>query len=568
VPKPPSLRSLREELKKADIQLALEQTRYAEKLLHSVQEQTSNVVTDTDTDGRWTKISEEGKLATAKDLGGLLQDRDVSRRQCYRAWRLDPHARGVLRHFQKFIVGRGVGLDFADQVRGTWDDLEAPVKVTPSEEEEFVTKLVWDEFDRRNRFRARVKEIVLRLFRDGDVFIRRFTGPGKGKVSVRFIEPENIQSPPGKTEGKTILPGDSLQVEKKTEIREGIEYLQEDIETVVAYHVKMSGDSEPKRIEAKDIIHLKCLADANDLRGIPLLECVLKKFTNYEQWEEYRLILNKVRTAVALIRKVEGTATQAQSIIQGRLPARASPEGREPQTASGQREVMFRPGTILTPGPGVNYEFTSANLNAQDAAHDGRNILLSIAAGLGIPEMLVTGDWSNANYASTVEARSPAVREWEDWQEVFTPPIEQIARWVLDEAVEGKILPAETDKKVTLRWPPIIHKDEAVQTQRLATLNAAGLLSKTTWAALEGFIWDDELENLRDEGEGMGEGLPPDDETSMEARSQRTHKALKALGELEETFRALKAENPYRELLEQTINYTRKSLGLSEVKSP
>lgn len=562
-PKPISLRVLRGQIQRAEAEFALEQAQYATRLLASLQEQTSNVVIDTDA-GRWTKLSEEGSLVTSKDLEGRLQDRTASRRQCYKAWRLDPHARGALRHFQKFIIGRGVTFDFADRRRGVWSDPERPVDIRDDPREEFAVKLVWDEFDRRNGFRGRAKELVLRVLRDGEMFLRRFSGPGVGELSVRFVEPDSVQSSVGKTTGSVTVSGDPLKRERKTEIKEGVEVLQEDVETVIAYWIKMSGDADARRVPAEEVLHLKCLTDTNDTRGIPLLEPVLKKFTNYEQWEEYRLILNKVRTAIALVRKVEGTSAQAQSLIQGRLPARTAPEGREPQTTAGQREAGFRPGTILTPGPGVSYEFLSPGLDARDAAQDGRNILLSIASGLGIPEMLVTGDWSNANYASSVEARSPAVREWEDWQEFFTPALERVAQWVIDEAVRGKILPSDTDRKVTVRWPPIVHKDETQQTQRLATLNAAGLLSKTTWAAVEGFVWDDELENLRDEGELLpsseveNEFLP-----GMEARAQRAHRALLALRELEQTYQTLDPTSPYRELMERTITYTRESLGFS-----
>ena len=520
---PRTLKQLREALKRSELELALVEAHYATNLLQqlTVHEQ-SNVAAEDPDAANWQLMSQGGKLVAAKDLAEL-QSRDVVRKQSYRAWRLDSHAHGILRTFEKFILGRGFGVDFLDEQRGEWQaeerDPKARVKITQREEDPLATRLIWDEFVELNRFDRRAKEIVRRAFRDGEVFIRRFKQ--NRRVFLRFIEPEQVQT--NRTEG---LPAEIDGVAVKTKITDGIEHLDQDVETVTAYWV---GET---RIPAADVLHIKPLADSNDMRGIPLLEVVLRRLKNYETWEDYRMILNKARTAIALVRKIEGaSSTQAANLISQRQPARGPIEGREPQTDSGRREAAFRPGTILTPAPGVSYDFVSAKLDARDASEDGRRFLLSIAAGVSLPEMLVTADYSNANFASTVEAGTPAVREWEDWQDFFEPEFETIIRWVLAAAIEAKRLPAETDVRVKLQWPPLIYKDATKETERHATLHGAGLISKTTWAAREGFVYDDEQEQLRAEGEQASALEAPE---APEDRVQEAHAALIALGELEE----------------------------------
>src|SRR5438094_5172124 len=156
-----------------------------------------------------------------------------------------------------------------------------------------------------------------------------------------------------------------------TRITGGIEYLAEDPEVVVAYWVRYGGTGkDATRVAAKDIIHTKPLADSNDLRGIPLLEVVAKRLTNYDQWEEYRMILNKMRTAIALVRKIEGTSAQASALLASRASSRPQPRGLEPQTSAARREPMFQAGTVLNPSPGVTYDFLSPKLEARDASED------------------------------------------------------------------------------------------------------------------------------------------------------------------------------------------------------
>lgn len=513
----PTKAALKREMEQAEMELAIVESRYTAGLMKQLMEseqklQEAQFIFAEPDEGNWESITSGTALTMQKTLGEQRDPMTV-RRQMYRFWRFHPHARGILRNFVRFILGPGFGLDYDDTQRGHWSDQKKSKVVMTADtnmDDSPAVNIVWDDFEVRNKFKQRRKEIVLRTFRDGECFIRRFIR--NGKVSIRFVEPERVVNA-GAGIGSSavfsgqVMPGDTEDDEhvgEPTRIKGGIEFLRDDIETVVAYHIQTSvvGDMSAntfQRVPAKEMIHIKALADMNDLRGIPVLEVVAKRLTNYDQWEEYRLILNKMRTAIALVRKVTGTSTQAEAIIRGRLSPRQEPHRLEPQTQSARRETMFRPGTTLTPSPGVEYDFISPNLQARDASEDGRRFLMSIAAGVGLPEMLVTGDWSNSNFASSVEARTPAVREWGDWQEFFEGPFQQIYKWVIDAAVEDLGLPEDTSRDVTIQWPPLIAKDAFKETERNMNLWASGLMSKQTWSAREDLIYDDEQANLADE---------------------------------------------------------------------
>jgi capsid protein len=508
---PASRKALAESLTQAEAEMALAEARYTTNMLNqlSMYEQTNPFLMRGEADDpNWAAVGPGGTQAQSKQL---WESRDAAsvRNQSYRFWRYHPQGRGILRNFVRFIIGRGFQIDFDDPQHGTWNADRTKLVVSDNPDDPLVAKEAWTEFELRNKFTDRRKEIILRTFRDGEVFIRKFVV--NGRVLIRFVEPEKIDSGTQSTAGVVTVadvdatdPIMSYYIGQPTAIENGIEYIATDRETVIAYHVTAGGtNATSERVPAKDMIHRKAFADANDLRGIPLLEVVAKTLLNYEQWEHYRMVLNKVRTSIALVRKVEGTAQQARSIIEGRTPTRAAADGLTPQTASAMRESAFRAGTILTPGPGVSYDFMSPKLDARDAAEDGRRLLLSVASGVGLPEMLVTGDWSQSNYSSSVESRTPAVREWEDWQDAFDTVFTQIVAWVLDAAVESLGLPETTKRTCTLNWPILIAKDAAKETARNMNLFNGGILSRTTWSAREELVYDDELKNLRDESEDM-----------------------------------------------------------------
>jgi capsid protein len=108
---------------------------------------------------------------------------------------------------------------------------------------------VLDEFAEQNRWQQRQQEIVRRKDRDGECFLRYFDARD-GSVRIRFVEPEQVSTPPAEAGN----PAASF----------GIVTDAQDVETVRGYYV------DGRWIDAAEIQHRKANVDANVKRGIPL----------------------------------------------------------------------------------------------------------------------------------------------------------------------------------------------------------------------------------------------------------------------------------------------------------
>lgn len=117
-----------------------------------------------------------------------------------------------------------------------------------------------------------------------------------------------------------------------------------------------------------------------------------------------------------------------------------------------------------------------------------------------MPEYMLTSNAQNANYASTQVAESPGVKNFERLQSFFadkfghgqyreeTPLIGVMWR-VLKAAVDANRLPDLILDVVELKviGPTLVVRDRNQETQRLSTLNQAGILSKEAWTQEEGY---------------------------------------------------------------------------------
>ena len=100
----------------------------------------------------------------------------------------------------------------------------------------------------------------------------------------------------------------------------------------------------------------------------------------------------------------------------------------------GSRRAKIQAGSIIDT-QGFDLQYLSPNTHFDDASLLGRTILLSIAAGTGLPEFMLSADASNANYASTLVAEGPAVRHFAAWQAFFIGQWQKLFHMVMSEAV-------------------------------------------------------------------------------------------------------------------------------------
>ncbi|MFA4971734.1 MAG: phage portal protein [bacterium] len=333
---------------------------------------------------RWQKI---GGSSDLKALDSA--DHGTMRTQAVNFFYRNPHARGIVRLFEKYIAGRGFNISPKAKLRRVAD--------------------YWKAFWRKNGMDRRRREIVRRTVRDGEVFLRYFKDKD-GVPIVRFMNPDLVAEPDATTAKNAGAVGN---------VSCGVETDNDDVETVLAYWYK------GKRIPAEEVQHEKILVDSDVKRGRSILEIDMPDFTYYRSWLQNRMTLAKLRTAIGLVKNVDGTPTQVANIASAtKTASKVNPDGSYMQK-------LMDGVNILTASRGVKYEFLTPNLQASDAQNDGRSVLLSISAGVGLPEFMVTADASNANYASTLVAESPGVMEFYDWQDFFRGAFERMYERVI-----------------------------------------------------------------------------------------------------------------------------------------
>lgn len=323
---------------------------------------------------------------------------------------------------------------------------------------------VVDEFLRVNTWRKRQQEIVRRMDRDGEAFLRFFLG-ADGVLRVRFVEPDQVATPPE----RAADPAASF----------GIQTDPEDVETVLGYWI------DGRLVPAEEVQHRKANVDANVKRGLPLFYPVLKNLRRAEKLLRNMSVVAEIQSAIALIRKHSGaTRGGVQQFVQSQADAvMAGP-------AAG-RTTHFRryaPGTILDALAGTEYEFPAAGIDAARYVAVLQAELRAIASRLVMPEFMLTSDASNANYASTMVAEGPAVRMFQRLQrDLIDDDLEVLGRAVQGAVAAGRLSP-ETLEHLTLdaQAPSLEVRDRLREAQADRILVACGAMSAETMAARHG----------------------------------------------------------------------------------
>jgi hypothetical protein len=432
----------------------------------------------------------EGRLLDATDA-------DTLRRQAIKAAYRSPLLSGYLKTLKRFVIG--VGPTFVPDTKD--ENLRDEMKAW------------WRRFVLINQWYDMEDEFVSRTWRDGETFTRRFTQEDDGGIAYSLTAQQQrtlvsfdgfqardlqaMRAPRGMTLLRLI---DPAQIHDPTgTFREGIVTSDVDVRHVLGYVWTPPDVRTGTWVAADRMLHAKVGVDLDVLRGRSVLEILLQRDKQYEEWVRYRIALSMYRSAVVMVRKLSNLNSAAVQALRDRQAAQRD------DSSNDSRVRMPRPGTTVTSGPNIDYAFLAPNLQAQDAQHDGRRLMLNMAAATGIPEYMFTGDSSNANYSSTLVSEGPAFREFKGWQDFFTPRYERVWRWVYEDAAEygafGKRLKrSDLDSMgVEVQWPNIEVRDEVKHAQANLTKSEGGILSKRSWATDEGLDYDAEVQKMDEE---------------------------------------------------------------------
>jgi hypothetical protein len=167
---------------------------------------------------------------------------------------------------------------------------------------------------------------------------------------------------------------------------------------------------------------------------------------------------------------------------------------------------MYPYAAIIDTSDATDYQFPS------EAAPVDKNVaaiqaeLRAAAAALAMPEYMLSGDASNANYSSTMVAEGPAVKTFEAMQaDLIEADVEIMERALIVAAAAGRIRHATADDILDLvsiaAEPPLIKSEDRLQeAQADQILLSAGVMSRATFAARHGLVYAEERERMEEEG--------------------------------------------------------------------
>ncbi len=360
-----------------------------------------------------------------------------------------------------------------------------------------------DDFCKLNRWSARQKETVRRMDRDGEAFRRFFIDETKGQLHVRFIEPLCVQD--------VGLPGTWF----------GIEFVKYDngydMETPAAFYVRDIGAlgesvGQPVRVDAAEIQHLKANVDMDSPRGLPTWYALRSHFDRAMRLLRNIATVAEVQAAIAGVRKHVGAARNIveQAISKDATVRKSGPEGDM------QNVKRIRPGSFIDIPETVDWQFPQQGIDVTRYVAGVQAELRAIGAALAMPEYMITGDASNANFASTMVAEGPAVKTFEEMQADLIEADLVVIRIALSVAADAGRLPDNVLDLVEVEAEPPIIKSE----NRLAEAQADQILvqnkvmSKDTMAARHGLEYEAEHDKIATEDAGGGAAGGPAGATS------------------------------------------------------
>lgn len=247
-----------------------------------------------------------------------------------------------------------------------------------------------------NAWKQLEKELIQDLQVDGELFIRFHTG-SDGEAIITTIPPSEVH-----------------------EIVTDPEFFRR-VESYNGWH-----GGNRFEIPDNEVLHVAINKKSYWQRGIPDLYAIIPWLHAYKSWLENRARHNAYRGLMYDVTLTNATASQ----VAARLMAIKEPPAGPFISVHNQNE---------------EWRVDEAKIGANEAADDGRQIKLMAAVGLQMPEYFLA-DGENANLASATAQQLPALRTFEDWQDIME---EQVVGGILRKVVEINIAAGRVSEYVS-----------------------------------------------------------------------------------------------------------------------
>ncbi|MCY2964861.1 MAG: hypothetical protein NT069_14690 [Planctomycetota bacterium] len=339
------------------------------------------------------------------------------------------------------------------------------------------------------------RELHTRSREEGEAFLQLVPRPN-GRCALRFLEPEQITEPARPRPLEDWLGvGESFASSWSF----GVHTRLDEPATPLGYHIiHDAAGRDWDYVPAPRVEHVRRNVPRNAKRGVS--EAILRRNTAEGA---------ALQAAIAWILQPGSAETLVSGYPRGELPVceRPSPAG-----TGYERVRRYPPGTILRPSAGLEYK--PGPLGSERIPHFlqvAQYVLRSIGLRWNMPEYLISGDASNANYASTLVAESPFVKAREADQQFFRRHFQSLCWKVLRLAWEaGRFdrfaLPWEQlVSRLDLRigTPAVASRDPLALAQTQALQLQAGILSRRTAASQAGLEFEVERRQMAEEAGGQ-----------------------------------------------------------------
>lgn len=369
---------------------------------------------------------------------------------------------------------------------------------------------VIDEFLDANNWcgsQEREGEILARTERDGESFVS--LGVDQGHIVTRLIDPEQVVEPqnPRGLEDALRDSGDICHCGPVCWTW-GIATPEDDVERSLGYHVQWTGSSaDYEWLSSERVEHLKLNTDSNVKRGISGFFPVMKDLEREAKLRRNTVEGAALQAAIAWVQEEATGTTSSQASGQ----IKATSTFGQGVAGGGTRQVQratYNPGTIIRLSAGK--KFVPGPMGSEripNFVQISGLVLRSIGANWQMPEYMVSGDASNANYASTSVAESPFVKARESDQRFYSRRYRNIVwkalkiAWRLGAFSRFGVEWSDIERlvEVVVTPPAIASRNRSEETTRNVALAGAGLLSKRTWAQREELDFEEEQRNLASE---------------------------------------------------------------------
>lgn len=396
------------------------------------------------------------------DLGTLRnRSRDLARN--------NPYVAALVRQLVANLVGDGI------EARATHPDPAIQKKA-----QEIWQRWARSPVDGRQDFYGIQKIAVRTMIEGGDVLNVWSSRRGVPDARCRLVEGDHLETP--QSLWSRLMNGSVL-------VRDGVEFDQEGDRA--AYHLLENHPGDPfrgwlkryQRVDAKNVDHLFEATRPGQTRGVPWLAPSMTVVRVLQDLDVAISTKKRMQACIGLIRTLG--SEDADEADTG-----TDVEGDEGYGSGSPALDRMVPGMVVEGLPGEEYT-TIAPTADGDSDTFYRQQLRSVSSPLGVPDHLVTGDVSQANFSSL---RAATVAFWtvlDDWQNnvivphLCAPAFERVMRR------EALLQREPRLAEVTAEWtrPPRAWVDPLKDIAALVMEERAGYINKPEVLARRGIDW-------------------------------------------------------------------------------